>query len=124
LNLWSIRRFPPEGWFYFGPLALTLILLFLVNPEKELLDNEGTNLHNWRSLPVKLALLAWLVFLSYLSYGEKSYLFQVFYRILPGFSALRGWGRLSIALLPGLAFYWHTHWLISKFGYVNRIKVE
>jgi len=93
----------PEGWFYFGPLALTLMLLFLVNPEKDLLDNEGTNLHNWRSLPVKLALLAWLVFLSYLSYGEKSYLFQVFYRILPGFSALRGWGRLSIALLPGLS---------------------
>lgn len=93
----------PEGWFYFGSLALTIMALYLVHPETDKTDGESTALIARRSLPVKLALTAWLVFISYLSYGEQSYLFQLFYRIMPGFSALRGWGRLSITLLPGLA---------------------
>ena len=93
----------PEGWFYFGSLALTIMALYLVHPEGDTASGESPDLITRRSLPVKLALTTWLVFISYLSYGEQSYLFQLFYRIMPGFSALRGWGRLSITLLPGLA---------------------
>jgi len=93
----------PEGWFYFGALALTLMVLYLAHPEKDTAPGEESSLSIRRSWPVKLALIAWLAFLGYLSYGEQSYLFLLFYKILPGFSALRGWGRLSIALLPGLA---------------------
>ncbi len=93
----------PEGWFYFGALALTVMALYLVHPEGDTASGESPALITRRSLPVKLALTTWLVFISYLSYGEQSYLFQLFYRIMPGFSALRGWGRLSITLLPGLA---------------------
>jgi len=93
----------PEGWFYFGALALTLMALYLAHPEKDAAPGEESGLSIRRSWPVKLALIAWLAFLSYLSYGEKSYLFLLFYKILPEFSALRGWGRLSITLLPGLA---------------------
>ncbi len=92
----------PEGWFYFGALPLTLIILYLVRPQK-VSETEEPEITLRRSWPVKVALVSWLVFLSYISYGEKSYLFLLFYKLLPAFSALRGWGRLSIALLPGLA---------------------
>ncbi len=93
----------PEGWFYFGTLGLTLMVLYLAHLHRN--DNPGEDvvIQNRRSWPVKVALLGWLIFLSYLSYGEQSYLFLLFYKILPEFSALRGWGRLSITLLPGLA---------------------
>lgn len=93
----------PEGWFYFGALGLTLMVFFLAHPAKEIVPDEKQETIQRRAWPVKAALLGWLVFLSYISYGEQSYLFLLFYRILPEFSALRGWGRLSIALLPGLA---------------------
>ncbi|KPL70970.1 hypothetical protein [Leptolinea tardivitalis] len=93
----------PEGWFYFGALGLTLILFYLAHPGKRSLSAEDIELLHRRTWPVKAALVGWLVFLSYISYGEQSYLFLLFYRILPEFSALRGWGRLSITLLPGLA---------------------
>jgi hypothetical protein len=93
----------PEGWFYFGALAFTVMVLYLAHPEKDTADGEEAMLTARRAWPVKMALMAWLLFLSYLSYGEQSYLFLLFYKILPEFSALRGWGRLSIALLPGLS---------------------
>lgn len=92
----------PEGWFYFGALGLTVIALYLAHPQKDGTEDDA-NRSARRSWAVKLALIAWLAFLSYISYGEQSYLFLLFYKILPEFSALRGWGRLSIALLPGLA---------------------
>jgi len=93
----------PEGWFYFGALGLSLMALYLAHPRKDTLPGEELQTAERRAWPVKAALLGWLVFLSYLSYGEQSYLFLFFYKILPEFSALRGWGRLSITLLPGLA---------------------
>jgi hypothetical protein len=93
----------PEGWFYFGGLGVVLLVLYFAHPQTEITSGENPVLPQRRTWPVKVALLSWLVFLSYISYGEQSYLFLFFYKILPEFSALRGWGRLSIALLPGLA---------------------
>ncbi len=93
----------PEGWFYFGALGLALMTLYLAHPQKAAGETEPTGVTERRGWPVKAALLGWLVFLNYISYGEQSYLFLFFYKILPEFSALRGWGRLSIALLPGLS---------------------
>lgn len=93
----------PEGWFYFGALGLVLMALYLARPQKAAGDGESELISARRDWPVKLALFGWLIFLSYISYGEQSYLFLLFYKILPEFSALRGWGRLSIALLPGLS---------------------
>ncbi len=92
----------PEGWFYFGALALTVIVLYLARPQHDS-SSEDAAISERRTWPIKAALAGWLIFLSYLSYGEQSYLFLLFYKILPSFSALRGWGRLSITLLPGLA---------------------
>lgn len=92
----------PEGWFYFGALPMSLIILFLCRPQR-VVAHEDKTITTRRAWQVKTALVLWLVFLSYISYGDRSYLYLVFYKVLPGFSALRGWGRLSIALLPGLA---------------------
>ncbi len=92
----------PEGWFYFGALPLTLIVLYLAHPQKLKVQADDTVTAR-RSWSVKAALVLWLAFISYISYGDQSFLYLLFYKILPGFSALRGWGRLSITLLPGLA---------------------
>jgi len=93
----------PEGWFYFGALGLALMILYLAHPQNAAGETEPHRITERRAWPVKVGLLGWLVFLNYISYGEQSYLFLFFYKILPEFSALRGWGRLSIALLPGLS---------------------
>lgn len=99
--------YPPgayqEGWFYFGALGVVLIGLYAARPSRNGVDDPNDSLAIFRSWPVKAALFGWLIFLSYISYGERSYLFLLFYEILPGFSSLRGWARLSIALLPGLS---------------------
>ncbi|MEI8132777.1 MAG: hypothetical protein WCG34_10105, partial [Leptolinea sp.] len=93
----------PEGWFYFGALGVVLMTLYFAHPQRDVSTDENPVLAQRRTWPVKVALLGWLVFLSYISYGDRSYLYLLLYKILPEFSALRGWGRLSIALLPGLA---------------------
>jgi hypothetical protein len=99
--------YPPgayqEGWFYFGALGVVLIGLYAARPARNGVEDSKDSLAIYRSMPVKAALFGWLVFLSYISYGERSYLFLLLYEIMPGFSALRGWARLSIALLPGLS---------------------
>lgn len=93
--------YPPasaaEGWYFFSITALLLILLYLF------ITSEETSASLW----VKLFFAGWLAVISYISFGKQSYLFELLWKYLPGFSGLRVWGRLNIVLVPILA------WLLS-----------
>jgi len=90
--------YPPaaeaEGWYFFSITALLIILLYLF-----------TNFS--REVAVKIFFVLWTGIISYISHGKYSYLFIFLWKYMPGFSSLRVWGRLSIILLPILA------WLLS-----------
>ncbi len=90
--------YPPaaeaEGWYFFSITALLIVLLYLFT--------------NFTKEPaVKIFFVLWIGIISYISYGKYSYLFIFLWKYMPGFSSLRVWGRLSIILLPILA------WLLS-----------
>ncbi|MEW6350744.1 MAG: hypothetical protein AB1646_16910 [Thermodesulfobacteriota bacterium] len=55
------------------------------------------------SRDVVIILLVWWAILTYISYGEHSYLFDVLWTYVPGFRNLRAWGRLSIVMVPIIA---------------------
>jgi len=107
--------YPPaaeaEGWYFFSITALLIILLYLfTNFTKE--------------TAVKIFFVLWIGIISYISYGKYSYLFIFLWKYLPGFSSLRVWGRLSIILLPILAWllslsFNHFENLISGIGQVK-----
>lgn len=85
--------FPPaaqaEGWYYFGVSGLLLVLVFLAGPGP---------------LAPRLALPAWAVLVSAVTWGKDSPLFSLLWTHMPFFSRLRVWGRLNIVLVPLLAW--------------------
>jgi len=105
--------FPPraqtEGWYYFSILGLLLIVLFVAMC---LLSRETSSLKK-RSV---LFVLSWAAVISYISYGKDSYLFDLLWQYLPGFSQLRAWGRLNIILLPIIALL-----LARSYGYFEEV---
>jgi hypothetical protein len=92
--------FPPmastEGWYYFSILGLLLVVLFVA---MSLLGKTTPSL----TKRFVFLILGWAAVISYISYGEDSYLFDLLWHYLPGFSKLRAWGRLNISLLPLIA---------------------
>jgi len=84
-----------RGWYYFGFVALFLIVLYAIN-------------HFYRiskDAPNKTILyyvLAFFAFISLTTYANF-FVFKAFWNFLPGFSSLRTWGRLNIVLLPFIA---------------------
>ncbi len=89
----------PEGWYYFSVLGLLLAALYLAS------GSPG-------SAVARVFFLAWIAFVSAITYGRDSPLFRLAWEIVPGFSRLRVWGRLNIVLVPILA------WLLAR-AYVD-----
>jgi hypothetical protein len=100
--------YPPaaeaEGWYFFSITALLIILLYLFTKSA---DKVSSNSYFSSEIAVKIFFVLWIGIISYISYGKYSYLFIFLWKYMPGFSSLRVWGRLSIILLPILA------WLLS-----------
>jgi len=102
--------YPPasqvEGWYFFSVSALLLIVLYLLSRSR----SPGLPAEPYPAPGrcwVKLFFFAWLGTITYITYGRHSYLFILLWNYVPGFSALRVWGRLNIILVPILA------WLVS-----------
>ncbi len=87
----------PEGWYYFSVLGLVLVALVVAIL---VLDRRAVDPLAGRSVWV---VIVWIALISYISYGKSSYLFSLFWQVLPGFSELRVWGRLNIILVPLIA---------------------
>jgi hypothetical protein len=100
--------YPPaaeaEGWYFFSVTALLIILLYLFTKSTSKFPSDS---YFSGEIAVKIFFVLWIGIISYISYGKYSYLFIFLWKYLPGFSSLRVWGRLSIILLPILA------WLLS-----------
>lgn len=88
---------PIEGWYYFGIAALLMvsgmyIYIFI-------------NKNSYRQKFIILSLIAlWFIIISYITYGENSYLFKLLWNYFPGFSRIRIWGRMNIIFLPAFTF--------------------
>jgi len=108
--------YPPaastEGWYFFSITALLIIAVYLFGGRDKMVGENAraqgmTSMDTGGDLWVKLFFVIWLALISYISYGKDSYLFVLLWKYMPGFSSLRVWGRLSITLVPILA------WLLS-----------
>jgi hypothetical protein len=86
-----------DGCYYVGTLGWLLAVLYVGEA-----IGDRSAVGPGRS--VVAALLLWMALVSYASWGEQSELFLLLWRWLPGFSRLRAWGRLSVVLLPVLAW--------------------
>lgn len=90
--------FPPqaqaEGWYYFGIVGLLMLML---SATYTFMKNESKNKFFFAII------FTWFAIITYISYGKHSYLFDLMWQYLPGFSSLRVWGRLNIILLPVIA---------------------
>jgi Bacterial membrane protein YfhO len=93
--------YPPaahiEGWYYFGMMSILIVicmyLYFIVNRAQ------------YRKQFFLLCVITfWFIVISYITYGEQSYLFKFLWHYFPGFSALRIWGRMNIIFVPVYAF--------------------
>lgn len=93
--------YPPaahiEGWYYFGMMSILIVMCMYVYI-----------FLNYKQYKQQFLLLivitVWFIIISYITYGEKSYLFKFLWMYFPGFSALRIWGRMNIILLPVFAY--------------------
>jgi hypothetical protein len=92
----------PDGCFYIGLAGTLLIVLYLWAA----LARRGEGSRDDRLAAG--ALVLWFVAVSYVSYGTDSLAFRLLWHLAPGFSRLRVWARLSIVLLPILA------WLLAR----------
>jgi len=92
--------FPPaataDGWFFFGISGVLILALYLLLPQRD-----------GKSAWVKPWFLFWIGIITYITYGERSWLFVFLWKFMPGFASLRQWGRMNIILVPILA------WLLS-----------
>lgn len=104
--------FPPaaqaEGWYYFGGLGLLLIALYLFAPLGGAHRDGDAPPAN--ALAPKVFFVAWVVVISYITYGKESYLFTALWKWMPFFSSLRVWGRLNIILVPLIAWLMAAGW--------------
>lgn len=121
----------PEGWYYFGLVGLLLLLFYLFDAGRPLLfargapkvvatgKGEGAAASNreseggavksggpawYHDRGVKIFFLAWFTLVSYITYGRRSYLFALLWKVMPLFASLRVWGRLNIILVPVIAW--------------------
>ncbi|MCA1815110.1 MAG: YfhO family protein [Acidobacteria bacterium] len=103
----------PEGWYYFGALPLLLLLLYFFagRTTRDGLSHAATNTHapdddstRRPDRAIKIFFLAWFALVSYTTYGRRSYLFLLLFKLAPLFASLRVWGRLNIVLVPVLAW--------------------
>lgn len=93
--------YPPaasiEGWYYFGIAVLLLVsaafVFFILN--KTAYKKEFV---------IFLTILLWFFIVSYITYGEDSFLFKILWDYFPGFSRLRIWGRMNVIFVPVFCF--------------------
>jgi len=97
--------YPPaamsEGWYYFGSLALLVILVYAASclrPAE----------HRGREAAFLGIALAWWLLLTWITMGARSQLFVVLWHDWPGFAHLRTWPRMNILLVVLLA------WLLAR----------
>lgn len=92
--------FPPaaqaEGWYYFSIAGLILLLFFG-------LGSCLIGCANKANRGLLIIGLFWFVFISSITYGKESFIFNLFWNHFPSFSGLRVWGRMNIILLPIIA---------------------
>jgi hypothetical protein len=89
----------PTGSYYFGATGLMLLVLYVASIARAKVRDE-----RW----LCAVLITWILVVSCVSLGKNSIAFGLFEGLLPGFSRLRVWGRVSIVLLPLLA------WLLAR----------
>lgn len=105
--------YPPiasfEGWYYFGIGALVLIVLMLSHRARSstaggaAMSPAGSL--RWHAIPrVSALLLLWYAVITYITWGQYSYLFRFLYLVMPFFSHLQVWGRMNIILVPLIAW--------------------
>jgi len=105
--------YPPaaqaEGWYFFSITALLIILLYLLRNNFNISSEPHNALTpaNLNEKWIKLVFIFWIAVISCVSYGRNSQLFIFLWNYMPGFSALRVWGRLNIILVPIIA------WLVA-----------
>ena len=103
--------YPPiahiEGWYYFGMMSILIVicmcLYMIIN-----------RIHYKKQLMFSGIILVWFITITYITYGENSYLFKFLWEYFPSFSRLRVWPRMSIILLPVFAYL-----LSSAFGFFS-----
>jgi hypothetical protein len=102
----------PEGWYYFGMTGLLLLLLYFFDAghidfflrDKNSDATSDTRATWYTDRRIKIFFLAWLALVSYITYGRRSYLFLLLFKLMPFFASLRVWGRLNIVLVPVIAW--------------------
>jgi hypothetical protein len=99
----------PEGCFYFGMAGVLLVALYVIRTAR-------TGERDERVLCA--VLLVWCLIVSSLSHAEDSGLFVLLKHIAPGLHRLRAWGRISIVLLPLLA------WLLARAFHLFQSRLE
>ncbi|MEO8210403.1 MAG: hypothetical protein ABI840_07565, partial [bacterium] len=93
--------YPPashiEGWYFFGMISILLVVCMYIY----MLINRT----RYKRQLIFLSIIAiWFVTVSYITYGENSYLFKFLWHYFPGFSRLRIFGRMNIIFLPVFAY--------------------
>ena len=101
--------FPPtasstEGWLYFGGVGILLAIAGLALGRL--------------AIVTRCLVVAWICGILALTWGTQSALFMIFWKHFPGFDRLRAWPRLSIVLVPVLA------WLLGQRIHRHRIAVH
>lgn len=101
--------YPPasqaEGWYFFSITALLIIFLYLLRRNCAASAEQKDDLSpvNLNDRWIKLFFVIWIALITYITYGRSSYLFILLWKYMPGFSALRVWGRFNIILVPIIA---------------------
>ena len=86
-----------EGWYYFGLASVMLVAAMYLY----VIINKSRFKNQFLLLSV---ILIWYIIISYITYGESSYLFRILWDYFPGFSRLRIWGRMNVIFVPVFAF--------------------
>ncbi len=96
-----------RGWFYFGFVALFLLIIYGINHIYPILKKQYNHPLLWGIV------LGYFGIITLITYGESP-LFKLLWHIMPGFSGFRTWGRLNILWLPfitlllakAFSFFW------------------
>ncbi len=86
-----------KGWYYFGFITLFLMVAYSIQHFYPLTKKKE------KKTFLALIIGFWVV-ISLLTYG-KSFLFNIFWKVFPGYSSLATWGRLNMVLIPFLALF-------------------
>lgn len=86
-----------EGWYYFGLASIMIVAVMYLY----IITNKSRYKNQFLLLAV---ILIWYIIISYITYGESSYLFRILWDYIPGFSRLRILGRMNVIFVPVFAF--------------------